>query len=126
MRNNNYTATSIVYKVYQLLEIISVYSAVIMYIIICNNVLFSQFGEFWNAGIVKPAIDGRPSGKMSECIVYIFITPFLFVRKTVSLLSFLHQNTHKILVSFGFLDYVVLHDTIIYEYITQNSVKFLN
>ena len=68
----------------------------------------------------------RPSGKVSEYIVSIFITPFLFVRKTVFLLSFLHQNTHKILVSLGFLDYVVLHDTIIYEYITQNFVKFLN
>ena len=33
MRNNDYTATSIVYKVYQLLEIISVYSAIIMYTI---------------------------------------------------------------------------------------------
>ena len=53
MRNNDYTATSIEYKVYQLLEIISVYSAVIMYIIICNNVLFSQPSEFWNAGIVQ-------------------------------------------------------------------------
>ena len=44
MRNNDYTATSIVYKVYQLLEIISVYSAIIMYTIICNNILLSQFG----------------------------------------------------------------------------------
>ena len=57
MRNNDYTATSIVYKVYQLLEIICVYSAVIMYTIICNNILLSQFGRFWNAGIVKPAIN---------------------------------------------------------------------